>query len=442
MIRSLTLCLALLLIATYTFAETEQPADKITIAKLIRYYNNNQSDSLYKIFDPIMQSALPADKVGVLFSQMKGQLGPLKQTTFAQYVGGAANYKGEFQNDALTIVLAVNSQKQISGLYFKPYQAPAAVTEKPAIADAKPVVTAAVDASITETELSLKTLAGTLSGTLSMPKEVSGKIPVVLIIAASGPVDRNGNSTQGLNGNTYKYIAEGLGKAGIACLRYDKRGSGKSVTSQKETDTKFTDYVDDASAMMLTLKDDKRFSKFIILGHSEGSLVGMITAYGEPINGLISVAGAGRPADQILIEQMGKTQPPAVVDEFKNIIDSLKKGKTTPRVDPSLYFIARPSLQNYLMTWIPYDPARVIKKIKTSFLIVQGTTDLQVSVGDAEKLKKAKSEAVLKIIDGMNHILKAAPADKEKNMATYGDPTLPLKPEFMTAVVDFIKGLK
>jgi fermentation-respiration switch protein FrsA (DUF1100 family) len=71
-------------------------------------------------------------------------------------------------------------------------------------------------------------------------------------------------------------------------------------------------------------------------------------------------------------------------------------------------------------------------------LIIQGTTDLQITVADAEKLKKAKSDATLDIIPGMNHVLKDAPADKEQNLATYNKPDLPLKPELMKDIVGFI----
>jgi len=200
--------------------------------------------------------------------------------------------------------------------------------------------------------------------------------------------------------------------------------------------------VDDASALLLMLKDDKRFSKFVIMGYGDGSLIGMITVFSEPVNGFISVEGPAFSADHTLMDQIKTTKPPAVSDEFKSIIDSLKKGKTVPRVDPSLYFIARPGIQPFLMTWIPYDPQRVIKKIKIPILLIQGTTDLVVPVTDAEKLKKARSEASLKVIEGMNHVLKLAPADHEKNTATYKDPDLPLAPEFITSVLDFIKALK
>jgi len=123
------------------------------------------------------------------------------------------------------------------------------------------------------------------------------------------------------------------------------------------------------------------------------------------------------------------------------MLDSLKKGKTTDNIDPALYFIARPSIQKYLASWFRYEPQRVIKTVKIPTLIVQGTTDLQVTVADAGKLKKAKSDATLDIIPGMNHVLKEAPEDRDKNLATYNDPALPLKPQLITDVVGFINKL-
>ena len=138
------------------------------------------------------------------------------------------------------------------------------------------------------------------------------------------------------------------------------------------------------------LKDDSRFSKIIVLGHSEGALIGMITCFGtEDVNGFISLAGPGRPADVIMMEQM-KSQPPSVLAEFKTITDSLKKGKTVPKVDAALYGIARPSIQPYLMSLIAFDPARVIKKLKLPILVIQGNNDMQMSVNDAQLLKKQR----------------------------------------------------
>jgi pimeloyl-ACP methyl ester carboxylesterase len=443
MMKKFAFCLLLLLPMLSVFAQTEKPSYATAIAKFKRYYNNNAPDSLFAMFAPAVKSGLPLDKTKELITNMHTQLGNLKQTSFSSYFSTAGIYKAEYEKATLLINLSLDPVNQIDGLYFREYK-----DEKPGDAKtpqgtvATPTSTPISDPSLTESPFTLKTLAGTLSGTLTMPKEATGKIPVVLIIAGSGPTDRNCNSAMGLKTDAFKYLAEGLGKAGIASLRYDKRGIGQSTSSQKEIDTKFTDMSDDAGALIVKLQEDDRFSKVIVLGHSEGSLVGMIACYyGENIGGFISVAGAGRPADVIITEQM-KSQPPSVQQEFKTIVDSLKKGKTTPKVDPMLYAIARPSIQPYLMTWLPIEPVRIIKKLKVPILIIQGNTDLQVTVADAELLKKAKSEATLKIIDGMNHVLKQAPAEREQNMATYNDPSLPIKPELIANVVDFIKGLK
>ena len=198
--------------------------------------------------------------------------------------------------------------------------------------------------------------------------------------------------------------------------------------------------MEDAVSLINMLNDDQRFSKVIIFGHSEGSLIGMLAANGQPAKGFISAAGAGEPAEKILLEQM-KSQPSYISDGFKKILDSLRKGKTTPNVDPALYFIARPSVQPYLMSWCRYNPQREIKKLKVPVLILQGTTDMQITVADAEKLKKAKSDATLVVINGMSHILKEGPPDRTGNLATYKEPDLPLKPELVKAVVDFINRI-
>ncbi|MDB5152787.1 MAG: hypothetical protein JWR54_1538, partial [Mucilaginibacter sp.] len=108
---------------------------------------------------------------------------------------------------------------------------------------------------------------------------------------------------------------------------------------------------------------------------------------------------------------------------------------------PALYFIASPSKQKYLISYCRYPPLRVIKIVKVPILIIQGTTDVQISVADAEKLKKVKSDATLIIIPGMNHVMKEAPADKDQNLATYSKPDLPLKPELVPDIVGFVNKL-
>jgi pimeloyl-ACP methyl ester carboxylesterase len=296
----------------------------------------------------------------------------------------------------------------------------------------------------TETPVAYKGLSAAISGTMSMPDNASGKIPVVLIISGTGTLDRDGNSEKlNIKSNAYKLLAQDLAKSGIASLRYDKRRVGQSQMRDKEDNLRFDDYVDDAIGLINMLKDDKRFSKIIVLGHSEGSLVGMLAVAETEgsSNAFISVEGFGRRADYLLKEQM-KSQPGYMADGFNRILDSLKVGSVQKQVDISLYPYIRPSIQNYLMSWLRFDPTDELKKVRVPVMIVQGTTDLQMPVIEGDKLKHVRSSYTYALMRGMNYVLRDAPEDKEKNIATYTQPDLPLKPEFVTAVTDFVKSLK
>jgi uncharacterized protein len=289
-----------------------------------------------------------------------------------------------------------------------------------------------------ESPINYKNLSRNIIGTLSTPKNVSGKVPVVLIVADSGPTDRNGNNEQtGLNSNMYKLLADGLAKNGIASVRFDKRMVGESKTANKLEDLRFDDYVDDAVGLIGMLNDDQRFSKVIILGHGEGSLVAMLAARDQPAKAVISINATSEQGDKLMTQQF-KSKPQYIQDEFKTLLDSMKKGKTFDNVDLAMYPLVTTAKQKYLLSYFRYPPLRVIKVMKVPVLIVQGTTDVQNSVADAEKLKKAKSDAILMTIKGMNHIMKEGPEDKDQNMATYSNPALPLKPELVPALVDFI----
>jgi pimeloyl-ACP methyl ester carboxylesterase len=417
--------------ATSLFAQGEPAKYMATIANFKKFYNADIPDSISKDFSPEMLAALPGDKFKTTTQQLKAQLGPLVSAEFQKYSAPLAIYKATFQNAVFTLNISLNDKDQIIGLVLTPYQ--------------EPVKTAAkLDPSLTESSILLKTLTGTIAGTLTTPANITGKIPVVLIIAGSGATDRDGNTPgAGVITNSYKMIAEALGKDNIASLRYDKRMVGESATGQKEDNLRFDDYVDDAIGLVNLLKEDKRFSKVIVLGHSEGSLIGILTTVSAEgnVNAFISVAGLGRRGDEVIKEQL-KAQPAYIAAGFEKVLDSLKRGAIQKKVDPSLYAIARPSIQNYLLSWFKFEPKEELRKVKVPVLIIQGNTDLQVTLVDATNLKKAKSSATYTIVPNMNHILKEAPIDREKNMATYKQPELPLKPEFVTGLLDFIHGLK
>ncbi len=410
-------------------AQTEPQAYNAAVGKFTAFYNSNKPDSIYKLFGGPMKAALSPDAWKATASQLKSQLGTLQQNTFVSYQAPVAFYTSAFQNASLSMSISLDKDNLIVGLLFKP------------IVQSDPVADKPFDPSLVESPITQKIASGVIVGTLTTPKDMTGKIPVVLIIAGSGPTDRNGNNLKmDLNTNAYRELAEQLGKNGIASLRYDKRAIGASQTTNKESNLRFDDYVDDAVGWIQILNDDQRFSKIIVIGHSEGSLVGMLACRDQPVKGFISLAGAGERADKILTDQL-KTRSQTIQDNFKTLIDSMKRGKTIDNIDPSLWFIARPTIQHYLMSWFRYDPQRFIHLVKAPTLIIQGNTDLQVSTDNAEKLKKGKSDAQLLIIPNMNHILKEAPADRDQNLATYNKPDLPLKAELVPAIVKFINGI-
>lgn len=282
---------------------------------------------------------------------------------------------------------------------------------------------------------------GNISGTLTLPNGTL-PAPVVLIIAGSGPTDRDGNSAMGIKTDAYKLVAESFAKEGIATLRYDKRGIAKSKAAMtQEADLRFDTYIDDAVAWIAWLKADRRFSKVIVLGHSEGSLIGMIAARRANAAGFISVAGAGRSADKILQEQLKGKLPPQLLAESNTVLDSLRVGKRVAKVSASLAAIYRPSVQPYMISWMKYDPAKEISALKIPVLILQGTTDIQVPVEDAKLLSAAKPNAKLTIIPRMNHILKEADSDLQKNTATYTQPELPLIKGLSEEMIGFIRSI-
>jgi len=287
-----------------------------------------------------------------------------------------------------------------------------------------------------EEAITLETSSGNLQGTLLLP-EIE-KPPVVLIIAGSGPTDRNGNNPS-LKSNYLKMLAEGLHKNNIASLRFDKRGVAESASAFKGggIELRFETYINDVEQWTTLLKNDSRFSSVIILGHSEGSLMGMIAAQKGMAEKYISMAGPGVTIQTTLRRQLAD-QPPYILSMSLPIIEELEKGNIVDTVPPLINALFRPSIQPYLISLFKYDPAIEITKVKCPILIIQGTTDIQIQVNDAETLASANPNSQLVVIEGMNHILKEAPKNRLLNIQTYGDPELQLKEGLIDSVVSFI----
>ena len=299
---------------------------------------------------------------------------------------------------------------------------------------------------IVEIPDSLVTSTGTVYGTLELPAKAF-PVPVVLIISGSGPTDRNGNSPAlpGSN-NSLKMLASGLAERGVASYRYDKRGIAASVkAAPSEQDIRFTNYIDDAKALIEKLKADPRFSSVTVAGHSEGSLIGMVAAREGGADGFVSLEGAGRRPRAVIVEQLTGQLPAETIAQADTIMAVMESGTvpdSTYKVPAILYALFRPSVRPYMVSWFQYDPAVEIGKLTVPVMIVQGTTDVQVSQKDADAMAAGLPAAKLLVIEGMNHVLKEAPPGRAAQGPAYSDPSIPVVPKLIDEVAAFAKGLK
>lgn len=295
--------------------------------------------------------------------------------------------------------------------------------------------------AVSSIPVTLQISTGVLHGTLVLPVR-KPPYPAALIIAGSGPTDRNGNSRliPGQN-NSLKMLAQALAGRGIATLRYDKRGIGQSrMPGMSESSLRFDHFAADAAAWIRLLKRDKRFKRVVVIGHSQGSQVGILAVRRAGADALVSLAGVGRPAWQVFLDQL---RPKLSLDRLAVaviVLEDLRHGRptTVPGRYTWLARLFRPSIQPFLISWFTRDPARELSRLGVPILIVGGTTDIQVPVAEAKILAKADPRARLVIIKGMNHVLKSVPADMGRQIKSYGDPDLPLAPGLVEAISRFV----
>jgi pimeloyl-ACP methyl ester carboxylesterase len=290
-----------------------------------------------------------------------------------------------------------------------------------------------------ETAVTLPAEPAPLHGTLLAPEGTVRAVAVIL--PGSGPTDRDGNSPQfGLSAQPYRLLAQGLADRGIATVRIDKRGIGESAAAgPAEADLRFTAYVDDARAWAAEAAARTGQPCAWLVGHSEGALIALAAADGheDRICGLVLLSGAGRPAGAVLREQLAGLPEPMKAQAFHALAE-LEAGRTVSDTPPALAALFRPSVQPYLISWLALDPTALIAAWDGPVMIGQGTTDVQVGVADAEAMAAAQPNARLVLWDGVNHVLKTAPADRAGNLATYTDPTLPLAPGVVEDVAGYI----
>ncbi len=273
-----------------------------------------------------------------------------------------------------------------------------------------------------------------LRGVLWVPEEREGPLPIVVLVAGSGPTDRDGNQSMGLRTDTYRLLAEGLARQGVASLRYDKRGIGESGTNFAVAETVFDDFVEDALAMVEHAAGDERFRGVTLAGHSEGGLIALRVARRASVRSVVLLAAAGRPIATLLREQLARQLDAETMAELDRILAELRAGRAPDRVPEVLTPVFHPAVQAFVRSMMDIDPGPLARRVRVPMTIIQGETDAQVSVEDARLLARAQRRARLVLVPSANHLFKDEPS-AALPQESYTDPSRPIVPAVLDALV-------
>ena len=288
---------------------------------------------------------------------------------------------------------------------------------------------------------------GDISATLNTP--TMGSDIAVLIVAGSGPTDRNGNSGQGLNSYAYKMLSDELVKDGVAVLRYDKRAIGRSRLNDPTTipNLVFDDFVDDAVRCVDYLRGEG-FKKIVVAGHSEGGEIALHLALREDVDvdSLVLLCCPGYPMDQILNAQLSAQLVPqhlGLMVTATTLMQRIKAGEmvAVESIPQELLSLFHPSVQPFLCSSMAFDPAELMSRVEQPALIISGGRDIQVTKDNAEKLIARVKHGEHIHFEQMTHILKNADTNDriQQLMGVYTNANLPITEGVSTAIIEFVK---
>jgi len=275
---------------------------------------------------------------------------------------------------------------------------------------------------------------GAIDAFLTLPDGVK-QPPVAVLIAGSGSTDHDGNGPQ-LKPATLKKLSEQLVARGIATLRYDKRGAGGWKPEFGDPkDFRFKDYVDDAVALVDHLHAAEKFSKVVLVGHSEGGLVAILAAQRVPIDRLALLATAARRQGDLLKAQMEKQLPPDTFARVAKAIDAIMAGQIVD--PPPLGLAIPPAIQPSMASSFTEDPIDPLKRLVMPTLIAAGGRDHQLVRLDFLALTTAAPAAKSLWLPDMNHVLVDV-ADEVDDIAAYNQADRPLDAELIDGLASFI----
>jgi pimeloyl-ACP methyl ester carboxylesterase len=332
-------------------------------------------------------------------------------------------------------------------------------------------ILASQPAQIVSEDVSFVAGGRTIPGTLVRP--ASGTGPGLLLLAGSGPTDRDWNSPllPGKNGSA-KLLAEALAARGVTVLRFDKAFSGRNP-GLPIADLTLDTYRDEAAAALdfLRARAEVDPARVFVAGHSEGGIhaTRLARSAGDRIRGLILISAAGRSMREVLEVQLErnflaglKLTPEQIEAEMVPIRTALRSFVAGQDVDPKsassrpeivqiLSALMAPMVARIGRALVSFEPAQAAAEIAVPVLVLQGEKDVQVDPAEnAERLVAARRSAG-KPVDYhrsplADHVLKTEPrpleevrADLQLVMAKYNSPDRALDNDLLEALARWIR---
>lgn len=245
-----------------------------------------------------------------------------------------------------------------------------------------------------ETAITFTSSGHTLSGTLALP-DGAGPFPAALVVPGSGPVDRDSNHRR-MPLDITRQLAVALGEAGVATLRYDKRGVGASEGDFLSTG--FRENADDAEAALAALASsaDVDASRIVVVGHSEGALLAtMVGARSDVPAGVVLLSGSATPGEKLLRWQARQIAPslPAVARLLFRVLPGdfeSRVAKNHVKIKATTADVARIGGQRLNAKWhrefMAYDPRTDLARLTVPVLAVTGGKDLQTDPTDLDAI--------------------------------------------------------
>jgi len=297
------------------------------------------------------------------------------------------------------------------------------------------------------TETALEVFCGDVSlpGILTRPHGGNSYIPLVVLVAGSGPTDRDGNNYN-VPGKTdvLKLLAEGLAARGIASFRYDKRGSGQAYRYEShDQQVSFARHASDIVAILEKLQKEVGISRLVVAAMNEGAWISALainkaSRQGLSVDGFAVLDASGKKPLDILRENLSELDE-ALRQEAESIVQAILEGSSYQEPSETLRDFFSPQKREWLYSWLSMDPAREIAAIKAPLVLVRGEMDKQVPEDEFQLLLALRTSAVARVIPGMNYMLKKV-ATEEENYDSFTNPQYPIPAELFELLESLAKA--